>query len=336
MLPDPHADAALPPAPAASDDAPYERDPERQRAMTPAEQEIDDLKLLAHCRRLRAEAAAHHRQAAFMDEYARGGNGRAAAEAAGYAARSARQQASRLLTRDDIRAGIAERRAAMREQTRIECDELIAMAGFAYDEALARGAYPAAVRAVYLMARLGGHLSARESFADLRRQVEAEAARAAELRAETERFARAADNARVWAIMAADFAPPNATLIPAAHPARQDLADMMPAAPPPAAPAPDARDGGAPEPQPTTGAADDAPGRPHGEARQSHVRNACPGDAPARMPAPPPVASATPGGGTPCLQMMTFSESRAPAADADCRLPESQVTIPSGARQGTA
>ena len=50
-----------------------------------------------------------HRQLHFLEEYAVDGNGAAAAVRAGYSARSARQIANRLLTKDDIQQALKAR-----------------------------------------------------------------------------------------------------------------------------------------------------------------------------------------------------------------------------------
>lgn len=66
------------------------------------------------------------RQQRFADAYlANGGNATEAAIAAGYSARTAKQQGSRLLTNADLGAYIQERRAEESQLARMERDELL-------------------------------------------------------------------------------------------------------------------------------------------------------------------------------------------------------------------
>ena len=75
------------------------------------------------------------KQARFVEEYAQDHNGAAAAVRAGYAARSARVTASRLLTKADVRAAVetlerhvAERLQVNREKVLAELQAAIALA----------------------------------------------------------------------------------------------------------------------------------------------------------------------------------------------------------------
>jgi len=120
------------------------------------------------------------RQRLFCLLYARGGNGRAAAEGAGYSPRTARQQASRLLTYADIRETIADLRAEAEEQNGIERAELIARLDYVYLRAMTRGEYHPAIRAVEAQAKLSGLLPARLTLAEARLIARAQADLAAE------------------------------------------------------------------------------------------------------------------------------------------------------------
>ena len=120
------------------------------------------------------------RQRLFCLLYARGGNGRAAAEGAGYSPRTARQQASRLLTYADIRETIADLRAEAEEQNGIERVELIARLDYVYLRAMTRGEYHPAIRAVEAQAKLSGLLPARLTLAEARLIARAQAELAAE------------------------------------------------------------------------------------------------------------------------------------------------------------
>ena len=120
------------------------------------------------------------RQKLFCLLYARGGNGRAAAEGAGYSPRTARQQASRLLTYADIRETVAELRAEALEQNRIDRAELMARMDFVYLRAMTRGDYNPAIRAVEVQAKICGLLPARLTLAEARLIARAQAELAAE------------------------------------------------------------------------------------------------------------------------------------------------------------
>ena len=120
------------------------------------------------------------RQRLFCLLYARGGNGRAAAEGAGYSPRTARQQASRLLTYADIRETIADLRAEIEEQNGIARAELIARLDYVYLRAMTRGEYHPAIRAVEAQAKLSGLLSARLTLAEARLIARAQAELATE------------------------------------------------------------------------------------------------------------------------------------------------------------
>ena len=70
--------------------------------------------------------ALNGRQTSFIEEYIRNGeNGAQAAIRAGYSARSARVTARRLLTNANIIAVLAERRAEVREQSRLTTDDVM-------------------------------------------------------------------------------------------------------------------------------------------------------------------------------------------------------------------
>lgn len=64
------------------------------------------------------------KQAAFVAEYPKDFNATAAAIRAGYAPRSARQQAARLLTKDDIQAALADIREEARTESILSLREL--------------------------------------------------------------------------------------------------------------------------------------------------------------------------------------------------------------------
>jgi hypothetical protein len=100
-------------------------------------------------------------QEAFCAYYVDSGNGAQSAVRAGYRARSARHQASRLLTKRNIRAKIAALRADLGAENRIDRATLLAKLERAYHRALAEGRPLAAVRAVELQARLAGLIDGR-------------------------------------------------------------------------------------------------------------------------------------------------------------------------------
>ncbi len=104
-------------------------------------------------------------QEAFCAFYVETGNGAQSAIRAGYRARSARFQASRLLTKDNILAKIAALRADLGAGNRIDRATLLAKLERAYHRALADGRPLAAVRAVELQARLTGLLAPRAAAA---------------------------------------------------------------------------------------------------------------------------------------------------------------------------
>jgi phage terminase small subunit len=65
------------------------------------------------------------RQAAFVDEYVKSGNGRQAAIAAGYSPKNAEVEAARLLTNAKVRTLIEEKRAQRSKQTGIDAAWLL-------------------------------------------------------------------------------------------------------------------------------------------------------------------------------------------------------------------
>lgn len=100
------------------------------------------------------------RKERFCKQYAFHGVGTWAALEAGYAHKSARQQAHRLLTQGAVRARVAELRARIAAEATSR-EALLAKLTFAYEKAM-MGSNPAvAVRALALHARLAGLEAAR-------------------------------------------------------------------------------------------------------------------------------------------------------------------------------
>jgi len=96
------------------------------------------------------------RQENFCQAYILAGNAAKAAINAGYAEHSARQQASRLLTKANILERIAALRADLGLRNRIDRDTVMAKLEAAYRGAMTAHTYLTAVRAVEAQARLAG------------------------------------------------------------------------------------------------------------------------------------------------------------------------------------
>lgn len=97
-----------------------------------------------------------HRQERFCQQYAFHGVGRWAAQEAGYAQKSARQRAHKLLSRGPIRARIAELRARIATAECGEREALLAKLQYAYEVAMIGSNPSAAIRALALQAKLSG------------------------------------------------------------------------------------------------------------------------------------------------------------------------------------
>jgi len=96
------------------------------------------------------------RQENFCQAYILAGNAAKAAINAGYAEHSARQQASRLLTKANILERIAALRADLGLRNRIDRDTVMAKLEAAYRGAMTAHTYLTAVRAAEAQARLAG------------------------------------------------------------------------------------------------------------------------------------------------------------------------------------
>lgn len=104
--------------------------------------------------------ALSQRKERFCKQYAFHGVGTWAAQEAGYAHRSARQQAHRLLTQGAVRARIAELRTRIAAEATSR-EALLAKLNFAYEKAMMGSNPSVAVRALALHARLTGMEAAR-------------------------------------------------------------------------------------------------------------------------------------------------------------------------------
>ncbi len=118
--------------------------------------------------------AISERQENFCHAYIVAGNATKAAINAGYSERSARQQASRLLTNANIVERIAALRADLGLRNRIDRDTVMAKLEAAYRGAMTAHTYLTAVRAAEAQARLAG------LFPDRPRAARASAKNAAE------------------------------------------------------------------------------------------------------------------------------------------------------------
>jgi len=96
------------------------------------------------------------RQERFCREFVTYANGSTAAKEAGYAPRSARQHASRLLKNPRIRARIAALQTELVQDAAASRDILLGKLETVYRRALADYNFPAAVRAVEAQARISG------------------------------------------------------------------------------------------------------------------------------------------------------------------------------------
>jgi len=97
-----------------------------------------------------------HRQERFCQQYAFHGVGRWAAQEAGYAHKSARQRAHKLLSRGPVRARVAELRARIAAAECGEREALLAKLQYAYEVAMIGSNPSAAIRALALQAKLSG------------------------------------------------------------------------------------------------------------------------------------------------------------------------------------
>lgn len=98
------------------------------------------------------------RQEAFCQAYILFPNGATAARTAGYAPKSARSQASRLLARPAVAARLRSLRREMVDSNCRRRDDLVAKLEVIYRRALDDHQFMAAMRAVQMQARLAGHL----------------------------------------------------------------------------------------------------------------------------------------------------------------------------------
>jgi hypothetical protein len=92
----------------------------------------------------------------FVAEYLVDRNGAAAARRAGYAAKSAKVTAARLLTKANVRMAITEGTQAGIERSEINADWLTDRYRTTHDEAIAAGQFSAAVKALDSLAKLKG------------------------------------------------------------------------------------------------------------------------------------------------------------------------------------
>ncbi len=98
------------------------------------------------------------KQERFCEEYAVDSNGAQACIRAGYSPKAAKEQASRLLTKDNVRAHIAELQAKHRARLDVTVASLTAELEEARTLAIANGQASAAVQATMGIAKLHGLL----------------------------------------------------------------------------------------------------------------------------------------------------------------------------------
>ncbi len=113
----------------------------------------------------------------FCRNYALVPNGTRAAHMSGYASRTARQQASRLLRRPEITARIAELRAETMQRNCLDADALFGKLEAVYSMSISFGRFGHAVRAVEAQAKLAGYLTAQAARGEMA-QMRDNAARA--------------------------------------------------------------------------------------------------------------------------------------------------------------
>jgi phage terminase small subunit len=101
------------------------------------------------------------RQTAFCEAYAEAGNGAAAARQAGYAEGSARVTGARLLTNANILERIEALKAVRNRARNLDRQLLLERLEETWQAAMAAGQFNAAMRALRLMAELGGLLGAK-------------------------------------------------------------------------------------------------------------------------------------------------------------------------------
>ena len=100
----------------------------------------------------------------FIDEYMIDLNGSEAAIRAGYSKKTARSQASRLLTNADIMSEIKDRQAKAAKSSGVSRDEIIADLKRIKDECKAKGEYPPyALKAIEILCKMLGFNEADKS-----------------------------------------------------------------------------------------------------------------------------------------------------------------------------
>jgi len=98
----------------------------------------------------------------FCQNYLLDCNGARAARKAGFSAASARQQANRLLSRDDVRERVRFLRIEMARRNCMTSEILMAKLEMVFRQALEYRQCASAIRAIELQARLAGLLPARK------------------------------------------------------------------------------------------------------------------------------------------------------------------------------
>ena len=96
------------------------------------------------------------RRARFVAEYVESGNATKAATEAGYSARTAYSQGSRLLTFVEVQQAIETERQTLRARVELDQDQLVGELLSLYKEARSNGAYSAAARCLGMVAQMTG------------------------------------------------------------------------------------------------------------------------------------------------------------------------------------
>ena len=96
------------------------------------------------------------RRQQFVSEYVETGNATQAATLAGYSARTAYSQGSRLLTFVEVQQAIETERQTLRARVELDQDQLVGELLSLYREARSDGAYSAAARCLQLVAKMTG------------------------------------------------------------------------------------------------------------------------------------------------------------------------------------
>jgi phage terminase small subunit len=95
----------------------------------------------------------NEREKRFVAAFIKEPNGTRAAISAGYSARTATAQASRLLTRGNVKTGIEKWRAEVTERTKIDAEYVLSRAVELHDAAIRKGDYHAAARALEIIGK---------------------------------------------------------------------------------------------------------------------------------------------------------------------------------------